>query len=173
VLIAVAVVLGLFLLRAMDDSPTFSLAGNDSAEESSGDDEPADAGAGADDGEPGDAPDEGGGDDGGDEPAEPQVRPPGEITVIVLNGSGVQGAAGNMSDQIASAGYQTATPDNTGSVETTSIRFAEGYEAEAKALAQVVGSSPDATSPLEGDLGVDLQGAQLVVLLATDLASGG
>lgn len=175
VLIAVAVVLGLFLLRAIDDGATSA---------ADGDVETADDTAAPDDGDETDETDageagEGGGDDGGasddePEPPPPELRPPGEITVIVLNGSGVQGAAAAQTEKIAGAGYQTAIAGNAPQAVTdTQVQHAEGYEAEARALAEAIGTSPDATATVGPELAdVDLQGSQLVVLLGTDLAGG-
>lgn len=92
VLLAAAVVLGLFLLRALEDSaptddiataPTTTAAGGESTDTTAG--------------------------DGGDTTtttAAP-VRQPAEIVVRVANASGVDGAAGERTQQLADAGYQT------------------------------------------------------------------
>jgi hypothetical protein len=172
VLIAVAVVLGLFLLRAIDNDDATSAT--DAAEVETAD-ETTSPGDGDENEEEG-ADDDGGGDenDGDDDSPAPAPRPPEEITVIVLNASGVQGAAAEQTDRIAFAGYQTATAGNAPQQLTDSqVQHAEGHEAEARALAEAIGAPADATSAISPELAdVDLQGSQLVVLLGTDLAGG-
>lgn len=183
VLIAVAVVLGLFLLRAIDEGDATSAA-DDAALEAADDTGDTDDGAASDGtgageadeppGEPADGATDGG--DGGTdqgEPEPPQPRAPGEITVIVLNGSGVTGAAGRQTEALGGAGYQTAVAANAPQpVTQTQVQHAEGYEAEAAVLAEELGV-PGSVAPMSPDLGeIDLQGAQLVVMLGTDLASG-
>ncbi|HEX6237057.1 MAG TPA: LytR C-terminal domain-containing protein [Acidimicrobiales bacterium] len=178
VLIAVAVVLGLFLLRAIDDSDATSAADGEALEATDDGEASGDTGAGESDeppGEPADGGTDGGGDGGTEEgePPAPEPRTPGEITVIVLNGSGVQGAAGQQTETLGAAGYQTAVAANAPQpVAQTQVQHAEGFEAEAAVLAEELGV-PGSVAPMSPDLGeVDLQGAQLVVLLGTDLASG-
>jgi hypothetical protein len=92
------------------------------------------------------------------------LRPPGDVTVVVLNSMGLEGAAGRLNAEIAEAGYQTLTPDNLTTEQNPSrIWYREGFAAEAAALADFV---PGATvEPLPDE---SLQeGADVVLVLGT------
>ena len=76
---------------------------------------------------------------------------PGEVPTIVLNDSGIAGAAGSYSDALAAAGYQLTNPDGAnadaeGDAATTIVYFAPGFEAEAAAVAAAIGA-PDTVVP--------------------------
>jgi hypothetical protein len=76
-----------------------------------------------------------------------EARPPGEVTVLVANGSGLPGVASAASAQLAAAGYLTADPDDIKPSELgnpTVIYYITGFEAEAKAVAEVFGLDPEA-----------------------------
>ncbi|MGD2042613.1 MAG: LytR C-terminal domain-containing protein [Acidimicrobiia bacterium] len=93
-----------------------------------------------------------------------EVRPPSEVTVIVLNSMGLDGAAGRLSSDLAEAGYQTLTPDNyEPELDPSRIWYREGFAAEAASLVQFVPGAevepiPDET--LE-------EGADIVLVLGT------
>jgi hypothetical protein len=92
------------------------------------------------------------------------VRPPSEVTVVVLNSIGVDGAAGRMTAELGEAGYQTLTPDDFEPEQTPSkIWYREGFAAEAAALIELI---PDAdVEPLpDGSVG---EGADVVMVLGT------
>jgi hypothetical protein len=92
------------------------------------------------------------------------VRPPAEVTVVVLNSMGLDGAAGNLTTELANAGYQTITPDNfTPEQDPSRIWYREGFAPEAAALEEFV---PGATvEPLPDE---SLQeGADVVLVLGT------
>jgi LytR cell envelope-related transcriptional attenuator len=156
VLVAVAAVLGFFLLRAIDDSGSGL--------------EVADVPDAATDTTAGEA---AGGSDS-TAPAEP--RPPGQVTIIVANASGVQGAATAMTERLAAAGYLYApagnAPEGT-ELATTEILPTAGFEPEAARLAGEMGLPPEAVKPMTDPPPVpDLAGANILVLLGTDLAEG-
>ena len=92
------------------------------------------------------------------------VRPPGEVTVVVLNSMGLDGAASRMTQRLADAGYQTQTPDNfTPEQDPSRIWYREGFAAEAAVLVELL---PGATvEPLPDE---SLQeGADVVLVLGT------
>jgi hypothetical protein len=156
VLVAVAAVLGFFLLRAVDDSgsgidvatPDTETNDTTAASESTA---------------------------GSDTTAAPEPRPPGEVTIIVANASGVQGAATQMTERLSGAGYLYApagnAPEGT-ELATTEILPAAGFEPEAARLAGEMGLPPEAVKPMTDPPPVDLAGANILVLLGTDLADG-
>ncbi len=100
-----------------------------------------------------------------------EERPAAEVQVLVLNGGGPTGVAVANSTTVGEQGYQMLEPGNfTGtSLDTTAVYFAEGYEAEAAAVAEALGKSSDvvAAKP-EGTLGTGWDEANVVVVLGKD-----
>lgn len=88
------------------------------------------------------------------------LRAPSEITVLVLNAVGRAGIAGTLTEALAAGGYQTLVPGNyTGVLETSKVRFRQGFQAEARELARFV---PDAEVELNDDIDSE---ADIVVIL--------
>jgi hypothetical protein len=78
------------------------------------------------------------------------ARPPAQVPVLVVNGAGVAGAAGTMANQLKAAGYTTVDTGNTSPVTATTVYYAEGAQAEAQAVATLVGTDPGAVQPVSG-----------------------
>jgi LytR cell envelope-related transcriptional attenuator len=154
VLVAVAAVLGFFVLRAIDDTGGGpSIADLEAASDTTG------------------APDTAG---STDTTAAPQARPPGEVVVLVANASGIQGAAGAQSEAISAGGYQVLEPTNSPTeVEATQVLATAGFEADAAALAAAIGAPETAVAAMPEPPPFDLTGANVVVMLGPDLAGGG
>lgn len=108
-------------------------------------------------------------------PTTQPARTPDQITVQVLNASGVTGAAQTQSDEIGTQGYVMGQPANyEGETrDATAVVFVEGFDREAATLATQVGAPADQLLPVAEVTGVDPAQAQLFVLLGTDLAEGG
>ena len=164
-LVVVAVLVGLFLLRNGLDTSEVVTASDNGAEADGGE---ADGGA-ADEGT----------DDATDEGAEttdttlPPARTPDQVPTIVLNGSGVSGAAGRYSEFLGSLGYQLTDPDGANAnanVPSTQILYAEGFEQEAVELADAIGAAAIAPAPLGAEPPGETMGAMVVVVLGPDLA---
>jgi hypothetical protein len=101
-------------------------------------------------------------------------RPPAEVKVLVANGSDVTGAAGAQTDALEALGYVTADPTNAQPVPATVVYHTVGYEAEAAALADVIGAGPDAVQPLPTPAPVgDMQLSNVLVVVGPDLATAG
>lgn len=94
----------------------------------------------------------------------PDVRPPSEVAVMVLNSMGLDGAAGQMTNTLAEAGYQTLTPDNYDPEQDPSrIWYREGFAAEAAAMVEFLPSAQ--VEPIPDDaIG---EGADVVMVLGT------
>jgi hypothetical protein len=162
-LVVVAVLIGLLLLReGLDTSEAITTTGDGGSETSDG------ASDGSD-----------GSDGSSDETTTttPALRPPAEVPTIVLNDSGIAGAAGTYSDALASVGYQLTNPeganaDTAGDAAATLVYFAPGFEAEAAEVASVIGA-PDTVVPaaLPATPPGPIAGASVVVVIGTDLAS--
>lgn len=152
VLVAVAVILGIFVLRAMDNTSADvgSVATNSTGTTA--------AGGGA-----------------GTTATTAPVRAPADVIVIVANASGVSGAAGTKTQQLQAAGYQAVDPTNAPpdmELDTTQIMPTAGFEAEAAKLAGELGLQPESVQPLTDPPPVDLAGANILVLMGTDVAGG-
>jgi hypothetical protein len=92
------------------------------------------------------------------------VRPPSEVTVVVLNSMGLDGAAGRLSNDLTEAGYQTLTPDNHSPEQDPSrIWYREDFAAEAAVLVEFL---PGATVEPIPDETLQ-EGADVVLVLGT------
>lgn len=153
ILVAVAAVLGFFVLRAIDDTgggPTASDVETATAEGSTDTTAP-----------------------GSTDTTAPPARPAGEVVVLVANASGVQGAAGAQAEAIQAGGYQVLPAANSPTnVEATQVLATPGFEADAAALAAAIGAPPESVAPVPDPPPLDLAGANVLVLLGPDLAQG-
>jgi len=104
-------------------------------------------------------------------------RPPGEVTVIVLNGSGKAGVAGTNTLTIGAAGYKMAGPANANAqIDKTAVYYATDYQDEATAVAAVLGKPADSVAALPAPApGPGADKANVVVVLGkeTPAAEGG
>jgi hypothetical protein len=156
VLVAVAVVLGFFILRAIDDTGAGPAVTTGTSTSAGGD-----TTAGADPTE------------ATETTAAPEARPPGEVVVLVANASGVQGAAAGQTDAIKGGGYQVLPAANAPeAVDATQVLPIAGYEAEAAVLAAAIGAPEGAVQAMPDPPPLDLAGAHVLVLLGPDLAGG-
>lgn len=89
-----------------------------------------------------------------------EVRPPEEVTVLVLNSVGTPGLAGRVTEQLAGLGYDTLEAANyEPELEQSLIWYKEGFLLEANDLAAFF---PDALTQLNSDVAPE---ADIVVLL--------
>jgi LytR cell envelope-related transcriptional attenuator len=101
-------------------------------------------------------------------PAAPRLRPArpvSRVSVLVLNGNGVTGAAGAEATRLSSQGYRSASAADAARHDyaATIVMFAPGYEAEGRRLARQLHTR--LVSPVEGMTGAQLRGSQLVAIL--------
>ncbi len=79
------------------------------------------------------------------------------------------GAAATNSSTIGDAGYTMLTPGNAQNIDSTTVYYADGYEADAIAVAQLLGKGTDAVKPLsDASLGGAEGDANVVVVLGAD-----
>ncbi|GGS42986.1 LCP family protein [Actinokineospora fastidiosa] len=88
-------------------------------------------------------------------------------TVTVLNATGRRGLAGEVTEKLQGAGYQTGEPGNSAARSNTVIRHATGEEAGARGVASALGG--DYTVEPDANLGP----GQVKVFLGADYESGG
>ena len=90
----------------------------------------------------------------------------GETDVLVLNGSGVTGAAGVAADRLTRLGYQITSVGNArtqSSTTRTLVMFRRGYRAEGARLGHDVRAA--IVAPLDGMRPAALMGAQVVLVV--------
>ena len=105
-----------------------------------------------------------------------QTRPPAEVNALVLNGGGPIGAAAATTKVLGGAGYQTGSAANANdrTTATTQVFFAEGYEAEAKVVAQLLGKDASVVSAMPDPVpGPGADSANVLVVLGKDAAPTG
>jgi hypothetical protein len=106
-------------------------------------------------------------------PTIPKPTPPGaakrsrrQTDVLVLNGSGLSGAAGTAAERLRGRGYQITAVGNAreqSSTTRTLVMYRHGYRAEAARLARDVHSR--IFTPLDGMRRRTLMGAQIVLVV--------
>jgi hypothetical protein len=99
-------------------------------------------------------------------------RPPAEVKVLVLNGSGKVGVAASNSEAIGQKGYTMLTPGNAAAnSSSTAVYYAEGYQAEAEAVAAALGKTADiVVAKPTTSLGAGSDTANVVVVLGADVS---
>jgi hypothetical protein len=101
-------------------------------------------------------------------PALPPLRSRARISVLVLNGNGVSGAAGTTATAILARGYRHAIPSDAGQLDyaRSLVLFRPGWQREAKRLARDVKITTVAT--LDGRLAPEYAHVPLVVILGAN-----
>ncbi len=103
------------------------------------------------------------------------VRPPSEVSVMAVNGSGVTGRAARVTQMLRAAGYAVVAPQSASRPQpASSVYWTPGYENEARVVGDSLGLPPGAARPLPGSLAAaDLQGANVVVVVGPELSPPG
>ena len=88
----------------------------------------------------------------------------------MLNGSGVAGAAGRMTDKLSQAGYVVLSPENAPQrYSSSAVYFAEGWETEAEEILQAA-DIDEIDAPTAMPQQFATEEAAVIVLLGTDTA---
>lgn len=99
-------------------------------------------------------------------------RPPAEVLTLALNGTEpiVAGAAGSMRNLLESNGYAVASPKNADAARSSVILFVEGYESDARGVAELLGADASLVQPFDPANSpiADTQGAQVIVVVGND-----
>jgi hypothetical protein len=98
-------------------------------------------------------------------PALPPPRPRSSISVLVLNGNGVSGAAGSEATRILARGYRHAIPTDAPNLDyvRSVVLFRPGWQSEAERLA--LDSRIATVAPLDGRIAPQYARVPLVVIL--------
>lgn len=101
-------------------------------------------------------------------------RDPGNVTVLVANGSGLAGAAASATEALDAVGYDTAPPSNvraSARVNASVVYYSEGFEDDAAAVAASFEPPPPVAPMTDPPPTEDLRGASVVLVLGPDLAN--
>ena len=153
VLLAIALLIGIVLLNATDDQPPGTDLASSANSTGSGD---ADRGAATT--------------TTGVTTTTVAARPPGEVKVLVANGSDVKGAAGKASEVLKAAQYNALAPGNAVKVATSGVYFTAGYDREAAAVAAALQLPAELVKPVPTPAPLDIKTANVVVVLGGDHA---
>ena len=96
------------------------------------------------------------------------LRPRSAVSVLVLNGNGVQGAAGRTATKLLGAGYRHAIPTDAPSsgYAHSLVLFRPGWQREAERLARDSGITT--VAPLDGRVASAYAHVPLVVILGSN-----
>ncbi|MFM7616626.1 MAG: LytR C-terminal domain-containing protein [Actinomycetes bacterium] len=94
------------------------------------------------------------------------AKPPQQVTALVLNGSGVSGAATTLTNQLRSLGYQTLTPGDAAAQTGTTVYYASGFQRECTTIATVV-SSTAVVKPMPSPVPTGAERASCLVIIGT------
>ncbi len=99
------------------------------------------------------------------------VRPPGDVKVLAANATATSGLAGRTRDYLQTVGYNALAPtDATRVLEATQVQHTPEFEAEARALAQLLQLPASSVRPLEENPPVpDTRGTDIVLIIGPDL----
>ncbi len=98
------------------------------------------------------------------------VESPVVLQVQVLNGSGVAGAAGRMTDKLSEAGYVVLSPENAPQrYSSSAVYFAEGWQSKAEEVLQAA-EIEEIDAPTAMPQQFAAEDAAVIVLLGTDTA---
>jgi len=102
------------------------------------------------------------------------VRTPAQIKVLPANGTSTAGAGLTIFNRLKQAGYNVLAATNTtsqGSATTSNIYFNPGFDREAAVVAQLLGLPDSAVQPMPTPPPVsDTRGADIIVVVGPDLA---
>jgi hypothetical protein len=102
--------------------------------------------------------------------AAPQPHQPAQVKVLVANGANITGAASTANNTLIAKGYNALSPTNSPNVSTTTVYFAPGYQADATAIAQLLGAPAAGVQAMPAPPPLDVKGASVLVVLGPDVA---
>lgn len=98
------------------------------------------------------------------------TTPPGNLEVVVGNGSGVAGRAKATAEKLSPLGYTNIQYVDGNASPTTVVYFTEGHDVDAIVLTQILGLTEDRAQPMpaQSPLKEAIPTAALTVLVGTD-----
>jgi hypothetical protein len=103
------------------------------------------------------------------------LRTPADIKVLPTNGTSTAGAATNTGNRLKAAGYNVLAATNTTNPATASnVFYNPGFEREARVIAQLLGFADATVLPMPTPPPVaDTRGADVIVVVGADQAKAG
>ncbi|HJU37919.1 MAG TPA: LytR C-terminal domain-containing protein [Gaiellaceae bacterium] len=103
--------------------------------------------------------------DGPNKPPATPLRPRSRVSVLVLNGNGVSGAAGGLASDLLAVGYRHAIPGDAPNLDyaRSLVLFRPGWQREAERLSRDARIAT--VAPLDGRVTPEYAGVPLVVIL--------
>lgn len=151
-LLAVAVLLGIVLLNAADDSPTDTVSAARPSADATTSLPPAVLPP------PTTA-------------STVPLRAAKDVRVLTANGTSVKGVGGRVKDVLKGAGYNVLAPTDAKPATASAVYFAPGFEREAQAVAQYLALPPTTVQPMPVPPPVtDLREANVLVVVGPDMA---
>ncbi|MBV8162567.1 MAG: LytR C-terminal domain-containing protein [Acidimicrobiia bacterium] len=99
------------------------------------------------------------------------VRVPGDIKVLPLNGTSVAGAGTAIFTRLKQAGYDVLAATNSSPAQASNVFFNPGFDREAVVVAQLLGLPDSAAQAMPTPPPVnDTRGADILVVVGPDLA---
>jgi hypothetical protein len=98
---------------------------------------------------------------------------PSSVSVVVANGTSVNGLAAHYSTVIGAGGWTMQTPVDASATQATSaVYYASGMQQPAASIATSIGVKPAQVLPLSASIPVNgVSGTDVVVVIGSDLAS--
>jgi LytR cell envelope-related transcriptional attenuator len=150
-LIGLAVIIGIVLLQVIDDG-TSGPIGDGGSVAAGGTSDTTSTAAGSD------------GSSTTSTTAAAPVKPPAEVAVLVLNGSGRPGAATAQSNTLKAKGYQTLTPADAPARTGNIVYFKPGFDRECTTVSTSVDGAPK-VEPIPDPAPTGSETASCVVIL--------
>ena len=103
------------------------------------------------------------------------ARAPAEVRVLPANGSGVAGLGGRIAERLKASGYTNtlAAINTTRDVPASSVEYNRDFEPEARAVAEALGLSATVVKAMDSPPVTDTRGADVLVLIGPDLSAAG
>lgn len=100
------------------------------------------------------------------------LRQPKDVRVLTANGTSIKGAGGRIKDKLLAAGYNALAATDTKTPATASaVYFTAGFEREAAVIAQLLGLAPTTVQAMPDPVPVaDLKAANVLVVVGPEIA---
>ncbi len=101
------------------------------------------------------------------------LRSPAEVVIGVGNASGIDGLARRATERLTGGGYGAIDPQNKQgeSIEESAVYYIDGFKLDAIRVASLLGIDESKVRPMPESPGVNIDGADVIVLLGLDIES--
>lgn len=96
------------------------------------------------------------------------AKSPSEVSVMIANGSGKAGVAGQAQTKLKDKGYTKVDTTNASTVSKTAVYHTPESEADARAVAEALGLSESVVAPMPSPPPANAGGATVLVVIGSD-----